>query len=169
MEDFQQDSFFMKEALKEAKKAFEEDEVPVGAVMVLQGKIIARGHNQVEVLQDPTAHAEMLCITSAFAFLGSWRVEGLVLYTTLEPCCMCAGAIFSSRISKVVWGAEDIRLGANGSFVDLFALKHPMHQVEVTKGACHEEAALLMRNFFQKKRVDNHGKKNREITRRTCC
>jgi len=147
-----QDVLFMREALKEAKKAFAADEVPVGAVLVHNGKVIARGHNQVELLQDATAHAEMLCLTSGASVFENWRLEGATLYCTLEPCCMCAGAMFSSRIDRLVWGAPDLRLGANGSWIDVFKEKHPMHTIEVVRGVLQEEAAELMREFFQKQR-----------------
>lgn len=146
------DLYFMNEALKEAKKAFSKEEVPVGSVLVLNNKILARGHNQVEMLKDPTAHAEMICITSAANSLGDWRLLDSVLYTTLEPCVMCAGAIISARIKKVVWAAPDIRVGANGSWIDLFAKNHPIHNVEVEKKVLEEEAAYLMKLFFQKQR-----------------
>jgi len=147
-----QDVLFMREALKEAKKAFAADEVPVGAVLVHNGKVIARGHNQVELLQDATAHAEMLCLTSGASVFENWRLEGATLYCTLEPCCMCAGAMLSSRIDRLVWGAPDLRLGANGSWIDVFKEKHPMHTIEVVRGVLQEEAAELMREFFQKQR-----------------
>lgn len=148
----ERDLFFMREALKEAKKAFEKDEVPVGSVLVSQNKIIARGHNQVELLQDATAHAEMLCLTAGASFLENWRLTGTTLYCTLEPCCMCAGALLASRVSRLVWGAPDVRLGANGSWVDLFAKQHPMHTLEITSGILEAESAELMKTFFQKKR-----------------
>ncbi len=148
----EQDTLFMREALKEAKKAFAADEVPVGAVLVHNGKIVARGHNQVELLQDATAHAEMLCLTSGASVFENWRLEGATLYCTLEPCCMCAGAMFASRIDRLVWGAPDLRVGANGSWIDVFQEKHPMHTIEVVRGVLQEEAAELMREFFQKKR-----------------
>jgi tRNA(adenine34) deaminase len=148
----EQDLFFMHEALKMAKKAFAADEVPVGAVLVHEGKVIARGHNQVELLQDATAHAEMLCLGAGASVLENWRLAGTTLYCTLEPCCMCAGAMLSSRIERLVWAAPDIRLGANGSWIDVFAEKHPMHAIAVTSGVLEEEAADLMRQFFQKKR-----------------
>ncbi len=148
----ERDVHFMREALKEAKKAFEADEVPVGSVLVLKNKIIARGHNQVELLQDATAHAEMLCMTSGASVLGNWRLADTTLYCTLEPCCMCAGAILSARVGRLVWGAPDVRLGANGSWIDLFAQKHPMHTLEITSRVLEAEAADLMRTFFQKKR-----------------
>lgn len=139
----------MREALKEAKKALAQDEVPVGAVLVHAGKIIARGHNQVELLHDATAHAEMLCLTAGASVLENWRLTDATLYCTLEPCCMCAGAMLSSRLTRLVWGAPDIRLGANGSWIDVFAKKHPMHELQITSGVLQEESALLLREFFQ--------------------
>lgn len=148
-----EDERFMKEALKEAKKAYANGEVPVGAVLVHENEIIARAHNQVELLQDATAHAEILCITSASSFIGNWRLEGMTLYCTLEPCAMCAGAVLSSRLKRLVWGAPDVRMGANGSWVDLFAQKHPMHALEVTGHVLEEEAAVLMKAFFQERRA----------------
>ena len=158
---FPSDIFFMREALKEAKKAFEADEVPVGAVLVREGKVIGRGHNQVELLQDATAHAEMICLTAGAQGVGNWRLNPTTLYCTLEPCPMCAGAILAARVGRLVWAAPDLRLGANGSWVDLFSQKHPMHTIDITKGILEEEAADLMRQFFQKKRkktlaVDAH-------------
>lgn len=142
----------MKEALKEARKAFSQDEVPIGAVLVKDGKIIARGHNQVELLQDATAHAEMLCLTSAAGVLENWRLEETTLYCTLEPCCMCAGAIINSRVKRLVWGAPDSRVGVHGSWIDLFEKKHPIHNLEITPRILEAESAELMRSFFQKKR-----------------
>ena len=152
------DLIFMREALKEAQKAFEADEVPVGAVLVRENQVIARGHNQVELLQDPTAHAEMICLTAGAAVLSNWRLAKTTLYCTLEPCPMCAGAILASRIERLIWAAPDLRLGANGSWIDLFALKHPMHTMEVAGRFLGEEAAHLMVKFFQRKR--KNGKKN---------
>lgn len=146
------DIAFMREALKEAKKAFEQDEVPVGAVLVAHHKIIARGNNQVELLQDATAHAEMICMTAGAASIGNWRLSEATLYCTLEPCCMCAGAMLAARLKRLVWAAPDLRLGANGSWIDVFAEKHPMHTLEVAKGILQDEAAELMRLFFQKQR-----------------
>lgn len=146
------DELFMKEALKEARKAFDLDEVPVGAVLVKEGKIIARGHNQVELLQDATAHAELLCLTAGSAFLENWRLSDMTLYCTLEPCCMCAGALLNARIKRLVWGAPDLRVGANGSWMDLFKKEHPIHNLEVTAHILEAESADLMRTFFQKQR-----------------
>ena len=148
------DERFMKEALKQAKKAYANGEVPVGAVLVYKNEIVSRAHNQVELLQDATAHAEMLCITSAASSIGNWRLEGMTLYCTLEPCAMCAGALLASRIKRLVWSAPDIRLGANGSWVDLFSQKHPMHTIEVKGRVLEEEAAALMKSFFQERRAN---------------
>ena len=142
----------MKEALKEAFKAFEKDEVPVGAVLVHNDRIIARGHNQVELLQDATAHAEMLCLSAGAAALENWRLTGATLYCTLEPCCMCAGAMLSSRIDRLVFGAPDLRLGANGSWINVFEKEHPMHSIEIVRGVLEAESAALMREFFQRTR-----------------
>src|SRR5690349_8420935 len=128
------DEKFMLEALKEAWKAFQKEEVPVGAVLVYKGRIIARGHNQVEMLKDATAHAEMLCITSGAAALEGWRLADTKLYCTIEPCSMCAGAMFLSRLTELIWGAPDLRHGANGSWVDLFNVKHQIHNIAVRKG-----------------------------------
>ncbi len=146
------DERFMVEALKQAWKAFAAGEVPVGAVIVHDGRVIARAYNQVELLQDATAHAEMLVIGSAAQALSGWRLEGCTLYSTLEPCCMCAGALFLSRVSRLVWGAPDIRHGANGSFIDVFSLTHPIHNVEVTKNVLREWCSLPMQQFFKKQR-----------------
>lgn len=146
------DERFMIEALKQAWKAFQEDEVPVGAVLVQNGKIIARGYNQVEILKDATAHAEMLCITAGAVALENWRLLDTTLYCTIEPCSMCAGAMLLSRVTHLVWGAPDIRHGANGSWIDMFATQHPIHTIQIRKGVMQEYAAELMRDFFAKKR-----------------
>jgi len=149
--------FFMNEALKEARKAYSQDEVPVGCVLVKDDKIIARGHNSVEKLQDPTAHAEILCIGAAAEFVQNWRLVNTTLYCTLEPCLMCAGAIQLARISRVVWGAPDLRLGACGSWINVFAQKHPFHTVECSKIYC-EESERLMKQFFIEKRKQKNEK-----------
>lgn len=154
----QLDLHFMKEALKEAKKAYEKDEVPVGAVLVQNQKIIARGHNQVELLQDATAHAEMICLTAASGALGNWRLTDTTLYCTLEPCSMCAGAMLAARVKRLVWAAPDLRLGANGSWVDLFSSNHPMHTLEITSRILEEEAAFLMKKFFEETRKKKHAR-----------
>jgi tRNA(adenine34) deaminase len=146
------DLFFMKEALKEAKKAEKSKEVPVGAVLVYQNKIISRGHNQVELLQDATAHAEMIALTAGAGVFENWRLLNTTLYCTLEPCIMCAGAMILSRIKRLVFGANDLRVGAAGSFVDVFAEKHPMHQIKIAKNILEEECSFLLQDFFQKRR-----------------
>lgn len=146
------DETWMREALKEARKAYREGEVPVGAVLTLNNKVIARGHNQVELLKDATAHAEMLCLGAGAVALENWRLLDTALYCTIEPCSMCAGAMFLSRIKRLVWGAPDIRHGANGSFVDLFVLKHPTHKIEVTQNVLKEECMALMQEFFRERR-----------------
>lgn len=152
------DERFMLEALKQAWKAYQAEEVPVGAVLVHQGKIIARGYNQVEMLKDATAHAEMLCITAGESAMENWRLAETTLYTTIEPCCMCAGAMFLSRIPKIVWGAPDLRHGANGSWINVFENKHPMHTIEIQRGVLQETCAALMKDFFMKRREES--KKN---------
>lgn len=150
---------FMLEALKQAWIAYEKEEVPVGAVIVYEGQVVARGHNQVEMLKDATAHAEMLCITAAESYFENWRLSGSTLYTTLEPCVMCAGASILSRVGKIVWGAPDVRHGAGGSWVNLFTQKHPIHNIEIISKVLENESAALMRKFFveqreKKRRVD---------------
>lgn len=156
------DERFMLEALKEAWKAFQNEEVPVGAVLVQDGRVIARGHNQVEMLNDATAHAEMLCITAGEVALENWRLANTILYSTIEPCSMCAGAMLLSRVPVLVWGAPDLRHGANGSWVDLFQKPHPTHEITVRKGVLEAPCAVLMRDFFQKRR-ESRKKENGEL------
>lgn len=155
------DERFMREALKEALKAFEAKEVPIGAVIVRKGQIIARGHNQVELLRDATAHAEMLAITAAEATVENWRLTGATLYSTVEPCAMCAGAAMLSRLDAIVWGAPDVRMGANGSWVDLFAVTHPMHTVQIRSRVLEEWCQKPLKLFFQKRRIENEEARNR--------
>lgn len=146
------DETFMLEALKEAWKAFQKDEVPVGAVLVKHNHIIARGYNQVEMLKDATAHAEMLCLTVGESAVENWRLLETTLYCTIEPCTMCAGAIFLTRIPELVWGAPDVRHGAFGSWINLLDKTHPTHTLKVRKNVLGEFCAQLMRDFFQKRR-----------------
>ncbi|MDJ0652050.1 MAG: tRNA adenosine(34) deaminase TadA [Simkaniaceae bacterium] len=148
------DREIMKEALLEAKKSFYKDEVPVGAVLVHNQKMIARSHNQMEELQDPSAHAEVLALRAGAAILGDWRLLKTTLYTTLEPCLMCAGALFLARVERVVWGAPDLRHGAHGSYINVFKSKHPTHTLQIEGGLLKEASATLMREFFniQRKR-----------------
>lgn len=149
------DEYFMHEALKEARKAYREDEVPVGAVLVFEGKVIARGHNQVEMLKDATAHAEMLCIGSGAQALDNWRLLNTTLYCTIEPCVMCAGALLLSRVKRLVWGAPDLRHGANGSWIDLFAHTHPMHTLEISSGILADECGAILQDFFRMRRRES--------------
>lgn len=146
------DEVFMLAALKEAWKAFISNEVPVGAVLVHEGQIIARGYNQVEMLKDATAHAEMLCITAGAVGLDNWRLADTTLYCTAEPCAMCAGAILLSRVPRLVWGTIDTRHGANGSWVNLFDKPHPTHQVNIQNGIFQNYCSSLLKEFFQMRR-----------------
>lgn len=143
------DEHFMCEALIEAQIAFEKGEVPVGAVLVHRNEIVARAHNLVETLSDATAHAEMLCLRKGATALGNWRLLETILYCTLEPCPMCAGAMIHSRVKRVVWGAPDLRCGAHGSWVNLLEVKHPIHQLNVTRDVMSLESSNLMREFFK--------------------
>ena len=143
------EEYFMKMALKEAEKAYEEGEVPVGAVVVIGGKIISRGYNMVEKLNDPTAHAEIIALTSAFNSLGSKYLPDATIYVTLEPCLMCAGALHWSKIGKIVWGAEDIKNGHQVYTGD----RNPFHvKTQILTGLLAEESAQLMKDFFKSKR-----------------
>lgn len=143
----------MEEALKEARLAFDQDEVPVGAILTHEGQIIARAHNQMESLKDPSAHAELLALRAGAKVLGDWRLLETTLYTTLEPCLMCAGALLLARVSRIVYGAPDLRHGAHGSFLNVFEAKHPTHTVEISGGLLKEPSAHLMRTFFQQQRT----------------
>ena len=143
---------FMQEALKEAKKALEEDEVPVGAVILYKGKIIARGHNQVERLKDPTAHAEMLALTSACNFLKTKWLNGASVYVTIEPCSMCAGALVLARIKNLYFGAKDPKTGACGSVVNIVNHRKLNHRIKVEEGILEKESSSLLKEFFKKKR-----------------
>ena len=140
---------FMKQALKEAKKAYEKLEVPVGAVIVKDGKIIARAHNLKETKTDTTKHAEILAIQKASKKLESWRLLDCEMYITLEPCSMCAGAIINSRIKKIYIGALDEKTGAAGSVLNLFEDYKFNHKVEVEKGVMQEECENILKNFFK--------------------
>ncbi|MBU3912211.1 MAG: tRNA adenosine(34) deaminase TadA [Candidatus Omnitrophica bacterium] len=146
------DSFYMDQALREAKKAFDKDEVPVGVVIVHKGSIIARAHNQVEMLKDPTAHAEMIAITQAANYLQNERLIGCSLYVTIEPCSMCAGAMVLARIDRLIYGASDPKTGACGSIINVVDNKKLNHRINVKKGVLEDEAGLLLRDFFKKKR-----------------
>jgi len=146
------DALFMQEALREASRAFEEDEVPVGAVVVYENRIIARAHNQVERLKDPTAHAEMLALTSAANYLGSKWLLSAALYVTIEPCSMCAGALVLARIKNLYFGARDPKAGACGSVFDIASCRKLNHRINVKGGILEKECAELVTSFFKNKR-----------------
>ena len=147
-------SFFMREAIKQAEKAFSLNEVPVGAVVVHRNKIIARAHNQVELLKDPTAHAEMLVLTQACNFLNSKWLLDCVIYVTIESCSMCAGALVLSRLKKIIYGADDPKAGACGSIINIAKNKKLNHRIEIKRGVLEQECSLLMKEFFLKKRKE---------------
>ena len=142
----------MQEALKEAEQAFKEEEVPVGAVVVHQGKIIARGHNQVERLKDPTAHAEIIALTSAANYLRTKWLNEASLYVTIEPCSMCAGALVLARIKNLYFGASDPKTGACGSVVNIVNHKKLNHRIKVVKAILELECGSLLKEFFKRKR-----------------
>ena len=149
------DKKFMKEALLQAQKAFEEDEVPVGAVLVKENSIISRGRNCVEKEKNAMQHAEIVCLSEGTKILGDWRLLDTILYVTMEPCSMCAGAAILSRVKKIVWGCPDIRHGASGSWTNLFIKPHPIHQIQIQSGLFEEEARTLLQDFFRNKRKLN--------------
>jgi len=146
------DETFMREALRLALKAREAEEVPVGAVVVREGKIIARGYNQVELLKDATAHAEMLALTAAEAAVGDWRLTDCDLYVTKEPCPMCAGAMVHTRIRRVIFGCPDVRAGAAGSVMNLLQHNALNHKSQITSGVLENECASILQDFFKTKR-----------------
>ena len=151
--DWQPDVFYMQSALRCAHKAAVADEVPIGAVIVRNGEVIGRAWNQVEMLKDATAHAEMLAITQAEAAVGDWRLNECDLYVTKEPCPMCAGAIVLARLRRVVFGCSDSNGGAAGGWINLLQSDVLNHRCEVTSGVLGEESAALLRQFFGKKRA----------------
>ena len=149
-----QHEFFMKEAIKEARKALAAEDVPIGAVVVHNNKIVGRAHNQVELLKDPTAHAEMLAITQAASTLTKEALQEASLYATLEPCVMCAGAMVLARIKEVFYAARDPKAGACGSVFNVVSDERLNHQVKVIHGLMEEEARELLQDFFKKLRIE---------------
>ncbi len=145
------DENFMREALRQAQKANEAGEVPVGAVIVRAGKIIARAHNQVELLKDATAHAEMLALTQAEAGVGDWRLIDCDLYVTKEPCAMCAGALVHTRIRRVIFGCTDPAAGAAGSVMNLLQMPVLNHRCDIASGVLQDECATILQDFFRKR------------------
>ena len=149
---FPRDEYFMRLALREAVQALEHDDVPIGAVIVHDGEVIGAGHNEREVREDPTAHAEMIALREAARQLGSWRVLDSVMYVTLEPCAMCAGAIVLARVPRVVFGATDPKAGAAGSVLNVLEVPQLNHRPQVESGLLADESAELLRGFFAPRR-----------------
>lgn len=152
MDGSEDDERWMAEAIAEAKLALAHDDVPVGAVVVHQGRVIGRGHNEREAAGDPTAHAEITALREAADELGSWRILDSTLYVTLEPCAMCAGAIVLSRIPRVVWGADDPKAGAAGSVLDVLADERLNHRPATSSGVCGAQCGALLSDFFAERR-----------------
>ncbi|HUT28153.1 MAG TPA: tRNA adenosine(34) deaminase TadA [Sedimentisphaerales bacterium] len=150
-----QDEQYMRAAIEAAGIAEENGDVPIGAVIVYQDRIIARAYNQREQLQDPTAHAEIVALTQAAEFVGSWRLEGCTMYVTLEPCCMCAGALVLARMDRLVYGCDDPKAGACKSLYNIVQDERLNHRLEVTAGVMSDECTALLQRFFQKRREEN--------------
>ena len=150
--DLISDAYFMGQAMRQAKKAYEDGEVPIGAVVVRDGRIIARAANQVEKLKDATAHAEMLAITQAENAIGDWRLNDCDLYVTKEPCPMCAGALVHARLRRVIFGCHDPRGGAAGGLINILQLPGLNHQCQITGSVLGEEAGQLLKEFFATRR-----------------
>ncbi|WP_201789367.1 tRNA adenosine(34) deaminase TadA [Candidatus Brocadia sapporoensis] len=148
MEEIQKHEYFMRQAIAEAEKAVEKNDVPVGAIIVYEGRIIARAHNQREMLNDPTAHAEMIAITQAAAYLENWRLRGTTLYVTLEPCAMCAGALVQSRVNTLVYGTADKKAGACVSVMNIVQEPRFNHRLEVVPNVLAKECKCLLQKFF---------------------
>jgi tRNA(adenine34) deaminase len=149
---FTRDEYFMRLALREAERALEHDDVPIGAVVVREGEVVGAGHNERELRSDPTAHAEMIALREAARALGSWRVLDTVIYVTLEPCAMCAGAIVLGRVPRVIYGTADPKAGAAGSVLDVLGEARLNHRPTVAGGLLAEECAALLRGFFAPRR-----------------
>src|SRR3954454_12530883 len=149
---FPRDEYFMRLALREAHAALDHDDVPIGAVVVREGEVIGAAHNERELRQDPTAHAELIALREASRALGSWRVLDAVLYVTLEPCAMCAGAIILARLPRLVYGAADPKAGGCGSVLDVIHEPRLNHRVEVSLGLLADECGAILREFFLRKR-----------------
>ena len=152
MIDLSSDDYFMGEALRQAMKAWEAEEVPIGAVIVHEGRIIARAFNQMELLNDATAHAEMLALTAAEEAIGNWRLTGCTLFVTKEPCPMCAGAMVHCRLDRVVFGAPDPKGGAAGGAMNLLQFPSLNHECNITPGIMEPDCRSLLQTFFEKKR-----------------
>lgn len=152
--DNKQDEHYMRAAIEAAKIAEENGDVPIGAVIVYENQIIGRGYNQREQLKDPTAHAEIIALTQAAAFLESWRLGGCTIYVTLEPCTMCAGALVLGRLDRLVYGCDDSKTGACGSLYNIVQDERLNHRLEVTSGMLADECSKLLEGFFRRRRSD---------------
>ena len=151
--DLESDAYFMQEAMREARRAYADEEVPIGAVVVRESRVIARAWNQVETLKDATAHAEMLALTAAQTAMGDWRLEGCTLYVTKEPCPMCAGAIVHCRPERVVFGCADLKAGAAGGWINLLDANPPLnHRCDITSGVMEEECLGMLQSFLREAR-----------------
>ncbi|UCD00364.1 MAG: tRNA adenosine(34) deaminase TadA [Phycisphaerales bacterium] len=155
MLDSREDGRFMKLAVEQARVAEENGDVPIGAIVVFEKQIVGKAYNQREQLKDPTAHAEIIALTQAAAFLESWRLHGCTIYVTLEPCPMCAGALVLARIDRLVYGCDDPKTGAAGSLYNIVRDDRLNHRLEVTSGVLAEECAGVLQDFFLRRRVQN--------------
>ena len=156
MDTHKDDKKYMQIAIEQARIAEENGDMPIGAVIVYQNQIIGKAYNQREQLQDPTAHAEIIALTQAAAFLESWRLIDCTIYVTLEPCCMCAGALVLARIQRLVYGCDDPKTGAVKSLYNIVQDERLNHSLEVTSGVMTVECSELLQNFFQRRRIENN-------------
>jgi tRNA(adenine34) deaminase len=155
MDNSKDDERYMGVAIESARIAEDNGDVPIGAVIVREGQIIAKAYNQREQLQDPTAHAEIIALTQAAASVENWHLEGCTMYVTLEPCCMCAGALVLSRMDRLVYGWRDPNAGACGSLYNIVADERLNHRLEVTAGVLEDECSELLQSFFARRRIEN--------------
>ena len=156
MIDSKEDQLYMKIAIEQAQIAEENGDVPIGAVIVFEKQIIGKAYNQREQLQDPTAHAEIIALTQAAAFIESWRLHGCTMYVTLEPCTMCAGALVLARIDRLVYGCDDPKTGAVKSLYNIVSDQRLNHIIDVTSGVLAEECSGLLQQFFRRRRIENN-------------
>ena len=155
MNDSKEDQLYMKIAIEQAQIAEENGDVPIGAVIVFEKQIIGKAYNQREQLQDPTAHAEIIALTQAAAFIESWRLPGCTMYVTLEPCPMCAGALVLARIDRLVYGCDDPKTGAIKSLYNIVTDERLNHTINVTSGVLAEDCSALLQHFFRRRRIEN--------------
>ena len=163
--ELSQDEKFMKEALRQARKAYKLEEAPIGCVIVYDGKVIARGYNRRNIDKSTLSHAEILAIRKAAKVMGDWRLEGCTIYVTLEPCQMCAGAIVQARIDRVVMGSRNAKAGCAGSVINLLQMEEFNHQVELEIGVLEEECSQMMKSFFKELRDAKKAKKEAEAAK----